>query len=511
MAAVTVAALVAGCGVRERRTPDDTIVILTPNLIRDLDPRFTISNYDTKLSRLVVPGLTTTDSESMAPALELAASIDRYGSDYTWLVTLKPGLRFSDGEPLTARDVAWTYHSVLDPATRSLHRNAFRDRFLWVQVVDDRRVLFHLMAPIATLFSDLDFGIVSRTAAGDDGLFDDRPVVGAGAFRVESESPDDAVLVRNPNYWGEPAGVDRVRVRVVRDQNARALMLVGGSADIVQNSVRMDLVDDIANRGRVHVTRGPSAILSYLMMNNDHPILGDVRVRRAIAHAVDREGIVDAKFQGRAVLATGLIPPGHWAYNPDVDRYRHDLERAGALLDAAGYPDPDGPGPQPRFRLTYKTSADAFRVAVARIIAHQLGAVGIEVDVQSFEFGTFFMDVKKGNFELGSMQTSAITEPDLTYTYFHSERVPRPDNIHLHNRWRYRNPELDRLVEAGRREMDRERRVAIYARTQEILARDVPIIPLWHEDNVAVMNTSLVGYRVLPNARLRGLALARKD
>jgi peptide/nickel transport system substrate-binding protein len=503
-------ALAAACSPRTRRTPDDTIVIVIPNLIRDLDPRFAITNYDAKLSRLVAPGLTTADTGTMEPVNELASSIERVGSDYTWDVILKPDLKFSDGSPVTAADVAFSYWTTMDARLGAIHRQSFRERFLWVEPVDRRRVRFHLVQPIATFFSDLDFGIISARAAGDDLRFDGGTVIGAGPYRVVEVGPERALLERNPYYWGQPPPVDRIEVKVVRDQNARALMLVGGSADIVQNSVRLDLVDDIAARGRIHVTSGPSAVLTYLMMNNEHPILSDVRVRRAIAYAIDREAIIDAKFHGRARLSSGLLPPIHWAYEPDVPRYLHDPARAAALLDEAGYPDPDGPGGEPRFRMTYKTSADAFRVAVARILADQLGAVGIDVEVRSFEFGTFFMDIKKGNYELASMQTSAISEPDMAYTYFHSSRVPTPDDLHLHNRWRYRNPELDDLLERGRSAMNRERRVALYGEAQKILARDLPVIPLWHEDNVAVMNVDLTGYQVFPNARFRGLAVADK-
>jgi len=204
------------------------------------------------------------------------------------------------------------------------------------------------------------------------------------------------------------------------------------------------------------------------------------------------------------------LPEFHSAYEGNVPRYEYNVERAAALLDEAGYPDPDGPGGQPRFRLTYKTSASQFRLAVARVIAAQLGEVGIDIDVQSFEFGTFFADVKKGNYQLASMQTSAISEPDFYYTYFHSSNIPTAENLHAHNRWRYRNPALDALLEEGRVVFDRERRKTIYAKVQRIVAEDLPIIPLWHEHNIAVMNRSLSGYSVLPNARLAGFAKVKK-
>jgi peptide/nickel transport system substrate-binding protein len=279
-------------------------------------------------------------------------------------------------------------------------------------------------------------------------------------------------------------------------------MLVGGSADLGQNT-RPDLVDDVAGNPRIRVSSGPSVLLTYMLLNNDDPALGDVRVRRAIALALDRPAIVAAKFGGRAVLATGLLPPLHWAYNPDVAHWDRDLARANQLLDDAGLR--RGPGGV-RLHLVYKTSAVAFRVAVARAIASQLGEVGIDVEVRAFEFGTFFADVKKGNYQLATMQSSEITEPDFYYFYFHSSRIPDAGDPDGGNRWRYRNARVDELTAAGRREVDPAQRRPLYLEAQRIVADEVPIIPLWHEDNVVLANVDLQGYAIVPNARFAGLA-----
>jgi peptide/nickel transport system substrate-binding protein len=288
-------------------------------------------------------------------------------------------------------------------------------------------------------------------------------------------------------------------------------MMVGGSADFTQNSIRIDLVDDLASRERLHLAAGKSALYTYLMMNNLDPILKDVRVRRAIAHAIDRERVLRSKLGGRAVLATGLLPPDHWAYSGEVARYEHDPDRARALLDEAGYPDPDGPGPRPRMRLVYKTSSEQFRRALARVWASQLGEVGIAVEVQSFEQQTFFTDIKKGRYQLASMQTSPITEPDLLFTFFHSSRIPSPADMNTHNRWRYVNPKVDELTVRGRRTLDRDQRKAIYAEVQAILASDLPVIPLWHEDNLTLMNVDVSGYQLFPSASFWGLLTTHKQ
>jgi peptide/nickel transport system substrate-binding protein len=301
-----------------------------------------------------------------------------------------------------------------------------------------------------------------------------------------------------------------MRVRVVRDANARALMLVGGSADLTTNSIRVDLASDLADRPRVALATSPGTKLTYIMMNGRDPALRDVRVRRAIARAIDREQVLRTKLGGRAVLATGLLPPGHWAYNPDVETNPHDADAARRLLDEAGYPDPDGPGPRPRMRLSFKTSSDQLRVALARVWAAQLARVGIAVDVQSFEFNTVFADFKVGNYQLGSMQTASITEPDWLLAYFNSERIPSREDPNAQNRWRYANPRIDELTERGRHTLDREVRRALYREAQAILAHDLPIIPLWHEQNLAVMNVELRGFALYRGASLYGLLSASK-
>jgi peptide/nickel transport system substrate-binding protein len=498
------AVIAAACPARSRQTPDDTVVVLIESPMTTGDPRYTISNYDATLSRLVSPGLFAMDTANMVPRLDLASKIEQV-DDLTWDATIRDDAKFSDGNPVTAEDVAETFRSVYKEHSDSLWHNALSQRYSKVEPIAPKVVRFHLLAPLATIRSDLEFGIVSFHGSNKGEKLPNGDVIGAGPYAIRELTSTHALLETNPYYYGAKPHVPNVEIRFVRDAAARILMLVGGSADLIQNGVRLDLVDEIAERPRVHIESAPGVLLSYLMMNNDDPILRDVRVRKAIAYALDRRAIIDAKFQGRAVLATGLVAPSHWAYNGNVARYDHDLARAKQLLDEAGYKDPDGDGPLPRFHLVYKTSSDAFRAAVARVIAAQLGDIGIDVEVRAYEFATFFADIKRGNFQLGSMQTTPITDPDYYYAYFHSSRIPSPQDPDANNRWRYRNTLVDKLTYDGRHEPDQARRKAIYDEVQRQIAEDIPIVPLWHEDNVVLTNVSITGYRIIPTARLNGL------
>jgi peptide/nickel transport system substrate-binding protein len=489
--------LAVACAPARRRTPDDTLVVAIESAMSSYDPRYAVSNWDGKLSKLVCPGLMSVDTATTEPRLELASKVTQI-EPLIWEVLVRTDAKFPDGTPLTAADVAFTFTSTMAPDSDSLYKRGFAERFDKVEAVSPYTVRFHLKQPLATFLTDIDFGIISPSGQG------------AGPYQVRELTTTHVVLDANPAYFGPAPKLPHVEIKFVRDASARLLMMVGGSADLVQNGVRLDLLDDVRDRPRVRLDSGPSVLLTYLMMNNADPLLSDVRVRQAIALAIDRPALIAAKFGGRATLATGLLPPGHWAYNGDVIHWDRDLARARTLLDQAGFRDPDGPGPEPRMKLVYKTSSDAFRVSLARVIAAQLAEVGLEVDVRPFEFATFFADVKKGTYQLASMQTSNITEPDFYYNYFHSSRIPSAKDPDGGNRWRYKNPEVDRLTEEGRHELDLARRRVLYAEVQRLVARDVPVVPLWHEDNVVLTNVDVRGYTISAVASLAGLAGATK-
>ncbi len=468
----------------------------------DLDPRLAATAYGSKIAHLVCAPLVSLDNERSEPQMELAESVTQE-DEATYLVRLRDA-RFSDGRPVRAQDVRFTIESLRGPATRSPFRSSW-ERVESIAIVDDRTLRLRLREPHAPFLTDLDLGIVPEGLRAGD------PLVGAGPFRLAQRDASALVLERNPHYFGGAVAPRRVIVRVIRDDNARLLALVGGSADLTQNTVPQTLLAALAKSPRVKLTSGPSNSLTYLGMNLDDPALRDVRVRRALAHAIDRERIVRTKLAGRAVLATGMLAPGHWAYSGDVPRYAYDPARARRLLDDAGLRDPDGDGPAPRLRLSYKTSSNRFRVALARVLARQLAEVGIEAEVRSYEFATFFDDVRKGNFQLVTMQVTEVGEPQYLHRFFHSSSIPtaaRPDAGN--NRWRYRDAEVDRLLDEGRRAPDREARRAAYKVVQRRLAEDLPIVPLYHEDNVVVARRALRGYAPIPNARFTHLWRASK-
>lgn len=506
---LAVLALVLPSGCRSGRVPDDELVVLIESAPQTIDPRFTVSAYDYKLSQLVFAPLVTVD-DRLEAKMVLAESVAQV-SPTEYLVTLREDARFSDGRPVTSDDVVYTIGQARTAATNHLRLRYVEDGLVAIEPEGPRRVRFRLSHAHAPFVTDLDMGVLARPAAGHE----KDPGVGAGAFVFVSNEHERWRFRPNPHYaasLGGPPAMRLLTIKVIRDDNSRLMALAGGSGDLTQNTVSPLLLDSVlAAQPRLHAVSAQSSVFTYLGLNCEDGVLRDPRVRRAIAYAIDRDRIVRTKLGGRAVLATGFLPPLHWAYSGEVERYPHDPARARALLDEAGYKDPDGDGPRPRFTLLYKTSSNRFRVAIAQVIAAQLAEVGIEVDLRPLEFATFFADVKAGNFQLFTMQIPDVAEPELYTNFFDSSRIPTreaPDRGG--NRMRYRSADLDQALARGRRDTDRATRIADYAEVQRILARDVPVVPLWHEDNVAVTGANVQGYAVHTTAHLMSLATARK-
>lgn len=470
-----------------------------------LDPRFAISDYGVKISHLIFSSLVTVDNVRGEPEYDLAVAITN-PSPTVYEVTLRRDAFFHDGHPVTAADVVYTFATLQEVGAPI--GGSFEG--ISVQQVDDHTVRFLLPEPRAPFLVDLCLGIVpEHVLSPSGGTFGDLPLIGSGPFQwAGQQGEQEVVLQANPRYHGEAPYLTTVVFRLIRDTNTRLLAALGGTADLMQNAVPPLLLPVVQRVDDLVVTSGPSFKYTYLVFNLRHPILQDPRVRQAIAYAIDREEIIEQKFSGMARLATGLLAPDHWAYQPDVRRYPYDPELASRLLDQAGYPTPaDG---SPRFRLQFKVSSDKFRRSVATLIAHQLAQVGIAVEVQAYEWGTFFGDVRSGNFEMASLQWPSVIEPDLYRWIFHSSFIPSAENdARGANRGAYVNPEIDRLIERGRRTLERDERREIYGRIQQILAEELPYVSLWHEDNFTVTRRSVQGYQMTPNARFRYLTTTR--
>lgn len=466
----------------------NTFVMIIESSPTNLDPRVGIDAQSERIDELIFDALLTRDEHfNVQPGLAESWDVP---DPLTYVFHLRRGVRFHDGQPLTSRDVKWTMDSLLQRKVRSTRAATYRyvDR---VDAPDDYTVTFHLKEPFASLLWNLSEGAMGVVPYGSLDEVAQKPI-GSGPFKfVRAEQDKEVVLERNDDYWGEKARLARVRFTVVPDTTTRALELRKGSADAVLNALTSDIVVALEKEPALRVQKSPGTILSYLSFNMRDPMLRDYRVRQAIACAIDRKPLIEYIWRGFAQPATNLIPAQSWAYDAEVKSLAYDPARARQILDAAGYPERDGV----RFHLTMKTSTEETTRLLAAVLQQQLRAVGIVLDIRTYEFATFLADVSSGAFQVYSLRWSGNEDPDIFDTAFHSHNFPPAGR----NRGYYSNPQVDELIDQARRETDQNTRRELYFKVQEILAREVPYVNLWYYGNVLVHTRRVRNFILSPS------------
>jgi peptide/nickel transport system substrate-binding protein len=521
------------------------VVVVLESSPNNLDPRQGTDAQSERVGGLIFDALVKKDENyNLRPWL--ATSWEQPDA-LTWVFHLRDGVRFQDGRPLEADDVVWTIESLIDAKLAGLI-SAKSGAFAAVERAEARdrlTVVVHMKRPDAGLLfnmSDGLFGVVPRGAGGDFGLHP----VGSGPFRFVSQVQDkEVVLERFEGCWSEglsgnptlsqstrkdgapgsllpthptpPAKlagtpdrdeaamngapgeqqtgtrIRRVRFEVVPDTITSALELEKGSADAASNVLTPDMVYALRDAPGLETTSGPGSNVWYLNFNVADPALRDKRVRQAVAEAMDREAIVAALWRGHARLADTLLPEGQWAAATDAElaHYPHDPARAAALLEAAGYPARNGV----RLRLTLKISQDETTRLLAAVLQQQLRSVGIELNIRSAEFGTFYADVTHGAFQMYILKWVGSNEDGDIYRYMYSSESFPPKGA---NRGHYVNARVDALLAKAAAESGPEAEVWVgrmedYAQVQQILSEELPTIPLWFPDNVVVHTRRLQG------------------
>ncbi|MFI5306382.1 MAG: ABC transporter substrate-binding protein [Polyangiales bacterium] len=458
---------------------DGPLVVLLPREALEIDPRFSGDPYGHKVSRLLFASLVTIDPQTLEVVPDLAEEVV-IESPTRYRAKLRSGLRFSDGTALDADDVAATFRSVVDPGFGSRYASTY-SQIERVEVVSPLEVVFHLRGPHATFLADLELPVLR---AEDEhrhlGALGAAAPAGAGPYVLASRSASQIDLVANPHWYGGAVRFPVVRMLVVHDDNTRALRLLAGAGDLAMSAVPPLLLPLFEHDPRFVVRSAPGVGTTYMGLNLEAAALRDVRVREALAYGIDREALVRAKLSGRARLASSFIVPGHWAHAAETPRYGYDPARARALLRAAGR----GSG---RLHLSLRCGSDRFRQSIARAIVAMLADVGIDVELRPSEVATLIADLNRGRFELTMLEVPEVVEPHVLSWFFGADHVPGNGREGA-NRWRFRNTDFDAAIEQGRRSVERPARVRAYADAQRILAEQLPVIPLWHEDVVAVEN-----------------------
>ncbi len=484
--------------------PDpNTLVMVIESSPTNLDPRVGVDAQSERIDELLFDSLVRRDDRfSLQPWLADSWEIP---DAQTYIFHLHHGVHFHNGQLLTARDVKWTFDSLLSGKLRSAKTSTYAP-VDHIDAPDDYTIVFHLKEPFAPMLWNLSDGAIGIVPYGSGDDFNRKPI-GSGPFRfVRAQTDKEVVIERNPDYWAMPANLERVEFKVIPDATTRALELRKRSADIALNSLVADTVVALEGDRDLTVTKSPGTIYAYLAMNLRDPILKDVRVRRAIAYAINVEPIIHYLLRDQARPAYSVLPPQHWAYDADVAKYPHDPARARQILDDAGYHATNGI----RFHLTMKTSTDESTRLLAAVLQQQLREAGIALDIRTFEFATFFADVTKGAYQIHSLRWvgGSNLDPDIFEHVFDSGSFA-PKRA---NRTFYSNPRVDELIREARGTVDQQKRKVIYDEVQRIIAEDLPYINLWYLDNVLVHTNRVRAIELGPSGNydfLRTAELAR--
>jgi len=483
-----------GCG---HRPPDpNTVTMLIESSPTNLDPRIGTDAQSQHIYPLIFDSLVRRN-EHFGLDPWLAEKWDS-PDPKTLIFHLRSGVHFQDGRPLTSRDVKWTLDSILNGTVITIKVGAYRN-IASVDAPDAQTLVIHLKQPDAALLWNLcdgGFGVVPYGSGRDFW----RHPIGSGPYRFVSQQIDrDVVLERAPSYWGPMPHIQRIRFAVVPDATTQALELQKGSADVAVNALTPDMIYVLKRNPQLVVEDGPGTRLNYIVFNVRDPILRDVRVRQAIAFAINRPLIIHSLLRDQAQIASSLLPRQHWAWNGDTKKYDYDPAKADALLDAAGYSRGTN---GVRFHLGMKTSTDETVRLLSMILQQQLAQIGIALDLRSYEFATFYADLTKGAFQMApSRWIGGNEQPDIFHYAFSKASYPP----HGSNRGFYANAELDGLLDDAAATGDQTRQRDDYAKVQEILAQDLPAMNLWYLDTVVIHSKRLENVHTSPSGNFEFL------
>ncbi|WP_370867130.1 ABC transporter substrate-binding protein [Methylotenera sp.] len=459
------------------------IVFAIGQMPLNLDPRYATDAASERVNRLVYQSLVDFDAQSK-PSASLATWVQISPTEYRFTLN-KNRASFHNLAPLTANDVKATYDSLVtlkDSPNKAEFSNVKN-----IMVIDNDTVVFQLNQSDSHFPAKLIIGILPAELIESNHDFSHAPI-GNGPLKFVA--------------WQNKLTLQRVKdnqaisLIEVKDPTVRVLKLLHGEVDLLQGELPPELVKYLQTKPEISLQTSPGANFSYLGLNFKDPVLQKIKVRQAIAHAINRKQIIEKAMIQHSREANMILPPEHYTnqtVSPEAesqqvitDDYNPALARQ--LLIEAGVELP--------LKLVYKTSTDAQRVRFATIMQAQMQPAGIELEIRSLDWGTFFEDVKQGNFQLYGLTWVGIKTPEIYAKAFGSQNIP-PNGF---NRGRYADAELDKLLAD-------ENWQAATAR----IHKQLPYIPLWYEGQFVAMRKSIKNYSPKPDGNWDDLATIKRS
>ena len=488
------------------RTRSDAFVIALGDNIRTIDPigSPSVDAASERVRTLIFNTLVKKD-ERFDYVGELASDIKRADDGLSFTFTLRDNVKWHDGRAFSSADVKYTLDLLLRSdfaKSASFFEGTGQDKKNYISGVetpDPKTVVVRLSKPWVGLLSNL---VAIPIIASDSYEAQKTHPMGTGPFKFVNYDNSQQVcdLEAFAEYWEGAPKLQTIRVRVISDMNAMQAELQAGRVDIapLPTSLSPDAVKRLEQDPNLQVKSFNGSNVVLLTINTTSAPLDNVKVRQAIAHAVDRQSLINNLLLGFGKVAHSIIPEESWAYSPG-QTYPYDPAAAKKLLDEAGFPDPDGDGPRMRFEkpIIYKVSGSSVAGRqYAGVIYDQLKAVGIPIEIQTPEANTLFDELRRGNFQIAYSQWVGGNQDPIFYKdLFATSEIPtqaRPSR----NRSRYSNPDLDKLLEEAVNTFDRQKARELYVQIQNIVSRDVPVFPLWYQANIVIARKNVGNIQV---------------
>ncbi|WP_045214919.1 peptide-binding protein [Desulfonatronovibrio magnus] len=420
------------------------------------------------------------------------------------LIRLKPDIKWFDGEELTADDVLFTYELMIDPETPT----AYAQDYLAIsdfQVLDRYSFEVSYEKPFARSLVTWALPVLPRHILEDEDLLSTRYIrdpVGAGPYRLHRwDAGRQLVLRANHDYFEGRPHIDEIVYRIIPDQATMFLELQAGNLDMMNMTPQQHLfqTDDDFWQQNFQKFSYPASGYTYLGYNLKHPFFTDVRVRQALAHAVDREELVKGVLLGEGLTTVGPYMPGTWVYNDSIQDYQYDPQKALELLALSGWemgPDNVLVKDGTPFEFTILTNqGNDLRIRTATIIQYRLARIGIRVRIRTVEWATFIREfVDKGRFDVVLLGWSTPQDPDMYNVWHSSQAVENGLNFVY-----FKNDRVDELLEKGRQSFDMEVRKKAYDEIQEILHYEQPYMFLYVQNALPIVHARFMGIEPAPS------------
>jgi peptide/nickel transport system substrate-binding protein len=488
---LTLLLVFAGC----RRRSNSFVIALGDN-IRTIDPIGSPSvDAASERVRTLLFNSLVRKNEKFDYVGELASNIAQSADGTVYTFALHSGVKFHDGRVLTSADVKYTLDLVFSSSfakSASFYESVGNDKHSYIKSVeapDSKTVVVTLIKPWVGLLSNLvPVSIIPKDSYEGQKTHP----IGSGPFKFVRYDNAQQVLDAEAfaDYWDGPAKIPAIRVRVISDMNALQAELRAGRVDIapMPTSLSPDAVKLLQQDPNLQVNAFPGSNVVLLTINTSSAPLDNIKVRQAIAYAVDRDTMIKDLLQGYGKIANSIIPEESWAYTAG-HAYSYDPAMSKKLLDEAGFKDPDGTGPKMRFDkpVIYKLSGSSISGRqYAGVIQNYLKQVGIPVEIQTTEQNTLFDELRRGNFQIAYTQWVGGNQDPIFYKdLFATSEIPTQTRA-SRNRSRYSNKDLDALLDEAVNTFDRQKGLELYTKIQDIVSNEVPVFPLWYQSNIVI-------------------------